>query len=246
MKDASNRAGQEKKELSLHRNRNRIRVRLWFIKYSRHNRLISNAAAKLRRTGNYGRKNKTIILLFLDWSKRVLSTNLPCLSTRLAMTACWSSNLSATLVERTPTTGTWLWTKWRNCTGEVNEIFERYCFNKGDKLPTESVDTFVAELKTLAKTGNFSDCLRDSIIHDPIVLGFKNEQTAKKLLRMRDLTLNRCIEVCRTEEAAELQMNSLSETVNNINQMKSKTSKVDLPNRKDNFLQVLRLWTCSG
>ena len=52
----------------------------------------------------------------------------------------------------------------RNCIGEVNEIYERYCFNKRDKLPTETVDNFVAELKTLAKTCNFCDCLRDSLI----------------------------------------------------------------------------------
>ena len=36
--------------------------------------------------------------------------------------------------------------------GEVNEIYERPCFNKRDKLPTESVGCFVARLKTLAKT----------------------------------------------------------------------------------------------
>ena len=40
----------------------------------------------------------------------------------------------------------------KHCIGEVNEIYERYCFNKRDKLPTETVDNFVAELKTLAKT----------------------------------------------------------------------------------------------
>ena len=68
--------------------------------------------------------------------------------------------------------------------GEVNEIYERYCFNKRDKLPTESVDCFVAELKTLAKTCNFCDCLRDSLIRDRIVLGIKDEQTTKKLLRI--------------------------------------------------------------
>ena len=85
----------------------------------------------------------------------------------------------------------------KHCIGEVNEIYERYCFNKRDKLPTESVDCFVAGLKSLAKTCNFCSCLRDSLIRDRIVLGIKSEQTTKKLLRMRDLTLNRCIDVCR-------------------------------------------------
>ena len=54
----------------------------------------------------------------------------------------------------------------RNCIGEVDEIYQRYCFNKRDKLSTETVDNFVAELKTLAKTHNFFDCLRDSLILD--------------------------------------------------------------------------------
>ena len=43
------------------------------------------------------------------------------------------------------------------CIGEVKEIYERYCFNRRDKLLTESVDNFIAELKTLAKTCNFCD-----------------------------------------------------------------------------------------
>ena len=54
----------------------------------------------------------------------------------------------------------------KHCIGEVNEICERYCFNMRDKLPMESVDSFVAELRNLAKTCNFCDCLRDSLI-DP-------------------------------------------------------------------------------
>ena len=102
----------------------------------------------------------------------------------------------------------------KHCIGEVNKIYERYCFNKRDKLPTEMVDNFVAhELKTLAKTCNFCNCLRDSLIRNRIVLGIKNEQTTKKLLRMRDLTLNRCIDVCRSEEVTSMQMKSLSEPV---------------------------------
>ena len=109
----------------------------------------------------------------------------------------------------------------KHCIGEVSEIYEQYCFNMRDKLPTESVDSSVAELSNLAKTCNFCDCLRDSLIRDRIVLGIKNEQTTKKLPRMRDLTLNRCIDVCRREEVAELQMKSLSGPVDNINQVKS-------------------------
>ena len=123
----------------------------------------------------------------------------------------------------------------RHCIGEVNEIYERYCFNKRDKLPTETVDNFVAELKTLAKTCNFCDCLRDSLIRDRIVLGIKSEETTKKLLRIRDLTLNKCVDVRRSEEVTAMRMKSLSEPVDSVNQVKSRKTKSDkISDRKSN------------
>ena len=117
----------------------------------------------------------------------------------------------------------------KHCISEVNDIYERYCFNKRDKHPTETVDNFVAELKTLAKTCNFCACLRDSLIRDCIVLGIKNEQTTKKLLRMRDLTLNWCIDVCRSEEVTSMQMKSLSEPVDTVHQVRLKEKKSERP-----------------
>ena len=102
--------------------------------------------------------------------------------------------------------------------GEVNEIYTRYCFNKRDKLLTESVNYFVAELKTLAKTCNFCDCLCDSIIRDRIVPGIKDEQTTKNLLRIQDLTMDWCTDVYCSQEVTALHMKSLSEPVDNINQ----------------------------
>ena len=117
----------------------------------------------------------------------------------------------------------------KHCISKVNKIYERYCFNKRDKLPTKTVDNFVAELKTLVKTCNFCDVLCDSLIPDRIVLGIKNEQTTKKLLRMRDLTLNRCIDVCRSEEVTSMQMKSLSEPIDSVHQIKLKERKSERP-----------------
>jgi len=71
--------------------------------------------------------------------------------------------------------------KMKHCIGEVNEIYERYCFTKRDKLPaTEMVDNVVAELKTLTKTCNFCDCLRDRFHRVE-----NKEQTTKKLPRTK-------------------------------------------------------------
>ena len=64
--------------------------------------------------------------------------------------------------------------------------------DKRDKPPMESVDNFIAELKTLVKTCNSCDCLFDNLIRDQI-LGVKNKEITKKLCQLRDLTLNSLI-----------------------------------------------------
>ena len=55
------------------------------------------------------------------------------------------------------------------CVGETNEIYERYQFNKRDQESGESVDSYVAALRTLAKTCNYGSLL-DSLIRDRIAL----------------------------------------------------------------------------
>ena len=54
--------------------------------------------------------------------------------------------------------------------GERNETYDRYVFNDRQQKPEESIDTFVAELHTLAKHCNFKD-LHDSLIRDRMVFG---------------------------------------------------------------------------
>ena len=117
----------------------------------------------------------------------------------------------------------------KHCIGEVNKISKRYCFNKRDKLPSETVDNFVAKCKALAKTYNFCHCLHDTLICNRIILGIKNKQTTKKLLRMIDLTSTRCIDVCHSKEVTSLQMKSLSEPVDSIHQVTPKGIKSDRP-----------------
>ena len=48
--------------------------------------------------------------------------------------------------------------------GEINETYERYVFNSRNQGEDECIDAYVAILRTLARTCNFSDCLKDSLI----------------------------------------------------------------------------------
>ena len=114
-----------------------------------------------------------------------------------------------------------------HCIGKVNETVERYVFNKREKLQDETVDSYVAELKKLAKICKFCHYSRGSI-RDRIVLGIKIEQTTKKLLKMQDLTLNICIDTCRSEEIIEMQMKSMSATSNEY------TNKIKIQRKQQN------------
>jgi len=86
------------------------------------------------------------------------------------------------------------------CVGETNEIYERYQFNKRDQESGESIDLHAASLRTLAKTCNYS-ALLDSLLRDRIVVGIRNNGTRKRLLQEAKLTLNKCIDICRSSEA---------------------------------------------
>ena len=94
--------------------------------------------------------------------------------------------------------------------GELNEAFERYNFNSRNQEENESIDAYVTALRTLAKTCNFCDCLRDSILSDRIVLGVRDKHTRKRLLQERKLDLKKCTDICRSTEATNSQLKTIS------------------------------------
>ena len=94
------------------------------------------------------------------------------------------------------------------CVGETNEIYERYQFNKRDQESGESIDSYVAALRTLAKTCNYGSLL-DSLIRDRVVVGIRDNGTRKRLLQESKLTLNRCIDICRSSEATATQLQAM-------------------------------------
>ena len=94
--------------------------------------------------------------------------------------------------------------------GELNETFERYTFNSRNQQENESIDAYVTALRTLAKTCNLCDCMRDSIIRDRIVLGIQGHRTRKWLLQERSLTLSKCFDLCKSSEATNLQLKTIS------------------------------------
>lgn len=86
-----------------------------------------------------------------------------------------------------------------HCTPSVNETVERFRFFSRNQGPSEGIDSYVTELKVLAKTCNFGT-LRDTLIRDRIVCGSCNAAMRERLLREKKLTLDSCIDLCRAAE----------------------------------------------
>ncbi|XP_028415785.1 uncharacterized protein LOC114539358 [Dendronephthya gigantea] len=68
----------------------------------------------------------------------------------------------------------------RYAVGETNETYERFIFNSRKQKEDETIDEYVAELRTLAQTCNFCTCLCDSLLRNRVVLGINDANTRKR------------------------------------------------------------------
>ena len=93
--------------------------------------------------------------------------------------------------------------------GRINETFERYRFNSRNQEPSEGIDAYVSALRNLAKTCKFGS-LHDSLVRDRIVFGVQSKHTRQKLLQERKLTLEKCIDICHSNEATSSQMKEIA------------------------------------
>ncbi|KAI5708540.1 hypothetical protein M8J77_024816 [Diaphorina citri] len=91
-----------------------------------------------------------------------------------------------------------------------NVIYERYKFGLAKQESDESVDKFVSNLKSLAKSCDYNT-MEEELIRDKIVLGVESNDLRKKLLSERDLTLQNAVDISRLFEATENRMRSITE-----------------------------------
>lgn len=94
--------------------------------------------------------------------------------------------------------------------GEVNETFECYKYNTRVQQTDETVDSYLNALKILAKTCNFCECMKESLLRDHIVLGVLTEHISQRLFQVRKLGLKKCLDICRSFESAINQMKVIS------------------------------------
>ena len=99
--------------------------------------------------------------------------------------------------------------------GVTNEIYERYNFNRRVQEESESVDSFVAALRTLAKTCNYGT-LTDTLIRDRMVVGVRDNSLRKKLLQTSNLTLQSGIDICRSSECTARQIKDMGQQYEDV------------------------------
>ena len=81
------------------------------------------------------------------------------------------------------------------CNPLTNVIIEPHKFNTRFQEVSEPVQNFITALKILADT---CECgtLKDSLIRDRIVCGVSSDALRKQLLKERDLTLHKAVQLC--------------------------------------------------
>ena len=135
------------------------------------------------------------------------------------------------------------------CIGQTNETFERYVFNCRSQKEDESIDQYVSALRTLAKLCIFCQCLHDSLIRDRIVFGVKEPALRKKMLQVRQLTLEKAIDICKSGETTAQHLKDLA-TASDPNEVhalkhryeKKKNANTKRPKRYQECQKMQILW----
>ena len=94
-----------------------------------------------------------------------------------------------------------------------NVVYERCVFNSCEENPGESVDSYVARLQKFASSCEFGS-LTDELIPDRLVIGLIDRGTKGKLLREKSLTLDKAIDIVRSNEITCKQLESMKSNTN--------------------------------
>ena len=102
--------------------------------------------------------------------------------------------------------------------GEVNQTYERFMFNSRKQGEGETIDAFISDLRDMVKSCGYCDKCLPSMIMDRIVLGVSDSKVQTELLKCRDLTLEKCIDICKASESA-LAQNRVMRPTEQVNKM---------------------------
>ena len=105
-----------------------------------------------------------------------------------------------------------------------NRVFARYKFHQKVQQEGESFEQFLTDLKLLVKDCGYGD--PDEMVQDRVVIGCHSTKTREKLIQEgSDLTLEKAIDIARTDEMSKTQLETMASedaSINSLNQRKQK------------------------
>jgi len=114
--------------------------------------------------------------------------------------------------------------KFKNlCAPQANISLERHIFFTRDQKSGESLEAYINDLRSKASTCDFGD-LKDSLIRDKFISGVCSENLRRILLKEKDLTLQKTIEIAQLDE---------------LTQVRLKAFKVPQPKKEDCHVAVV-------
>lgn len=124
------------------------------------------------------------------------------------------------------------------CLEQQNEIHERYVFRSRSQGEAEPFEQFLRELKKQAQHCNFGT-MADDMVRDQIVFGTNSPRLREKMLRDKNLTLEKVIILCKAAETSARQNEFWQKTKEELD-MNAVTASKSTPRGSRNDLKCNR------
>ena len=82
-------------------------------------------------------------------------------------------------------------------------------FNRQTQQPGESIDHYITDVIKLAENCQYG-CLRDDLIRDKLISGIRDDKVREKLLGMKDLRIDKTIEILKTNLALQFRARDMA------------------------------------
>ena len=123
-----------------------------------------------------------------------------------------------------------------HCNPKKNVVVERHLFNSRSQKPSESVESFVSDLRKKAANCEYGTLVND-LLRDRIVCGCHNEEARTQMLKEGNLTLERAIEILVLDELAKqrkIQLGAMKEDVHAVS-CRPKTNRFKANTNRSSF-----------
>ena len=106
------------------------------------------------------------------------------------------------------------WTRFEDhVKPQANHILNRY-YLRSLKQNNRPLDTFLTEARLLIQSSGYPQELHDELMRDTLVFGTDSEEVRRKCIaRGNELTFTKAKEIARTEEATQIQLKAMSDSL---------------------------------